>query len=67
MLLTAIYNMLKKNEPYNPELYRKARVCASQMDWADFQANPHLYWTHRGPVRNVFRLSDTRLPNGTRG
>ena len=23
MLLTAIYNMLKKNEPYNPELYRK--------------------------------------------
>ena len=22
MLLTAIYNMLKKNEPYNPELYR---------------------------------------------
>ena len=24
MLLTAIYNMLKKNEPYNPELYRQA-------------------------------------------
>lgn len=24
MLLTAIYNMLKKNDPYNPELYRKA-------------------------------------------
>jgi hypothetical protein len=24
MLLTAVYNMLKKNEPYNPELYRKA-------------------------------------------
>ena len=24
MLLTAIYNMLKKNEPYNSELYRKA-------------------------------------------
>ena len=24
MLLTAIYNMLKKNEPYNAELYRKA-------------------------------------------
>lgn len=23
MLLTVIYNMLKKNEPYNPELYRK--------------------------------------------
>ena len=23
MLLTAIYNMLKKNEPYDPELYRK--------------------------------------------
>lgn len=23
MLLTAIYNILKKNEPYNPELYRK--------------------------------------------
>lgn len=23
ILLTAIYNMLKKNEPYNPELYRK--------------------------------------------
>ncbi|MDE6766757.1 MAG: IS110 family transposase [Eubacterium sp.] len=24
MLLTAIYNILKKNEPYNPELYRRA-------------------------------------------
>lgn len=24
MLLTAIYNMLKKNKPYNPEFYRKA-------------------------------------------
>ena len=24
MMLTAIYNILKKNEPYNPELYRKA-------------------------------------------
>ena len=24
MLLTAIYNILKKNEPYTPELYRKA-------------------------------------------
>lgn len=24
MLLTDIYNMLKKNEPYNPKLYRKA-------------------------------------------
>jgi len=24
ILLTAIYNILKKNEPYNPELYRKA-------------------------------------------
>ena len=24
MILTAIYNILKKNEPYNPELYRKA-------------------------------------------
>lgn len=24
MLLTAIYNILKKNEPYNPELYHKA-------------------------------------------
>ena len=24
MLLTAIYNILKKNEPYNPELYRNA-------------------------------------------
>ena len=23
MLLTVIYNILKKNEPYNPELYRK--------------------------------------------
>lgn len=22
MILTAIYNILKKNEPYNPELYR---------------------------------------------
>jgi len=26
MLLTAIYNILKKNEPYNPELYRKADI-----------------------------------------
>ena len=26
MLLTAIYNILKKNEPYNPELYRKSDV-----------------------------------------
>lgn len=26
MLLTAIYNILKKNEPYNAELYRKADV-----------------------------------------
>ena len=24
MLLTSIYNILKKNEPYNPELYRKS-------------------------------------------
>ena len=24
MMLTAIYNILKKNEPYNPELYRKS-------------------------------------------
>ena len=24
MLLTAIYNILKKREPYNPELYRKS-------------------------------------------
>lgn len=24
MLLTAIYNILKKNEPFNPELYRKS-------------------------------------------
>lgn len=24
MLLTAIYNMLKKNEPYNPKLYHRA-------------------------------------------
>ena len=24
MLLIVIYNMLKKNEPYNPELYRQA-------------------------------------------
>ena len=24
MLLTAIYNMLKKNEPYDPDLYRKS-------------------------------------------
>jgi len=23
MLLTAIYNILKKNEPYNPDLYRQ--------------------------------------------
>ena len=26
MLLTAIYNMLKKNEPYNPDLYRKSDI-----------------------------------------
>ena len=26
MLLTAIYNILKKNEPYNPELYRQSDV-----------------------------------------
>ena len=26
MLLTAIYNILRKNEPYNPELYRKADI-----------------------------------------
>ncbi len=26
MLLTAIYNILKKNEPYNPELYTKSDV-----------------------------------------
>ncbi|PWA04576.1 IS110 family transposase [Pueribacillus theae] len=26
MLLTAIYNILKKKEPYNPELYKKADV-----------------------------------------
>lgn len=26
MLLTAIYNILKKNEPYNPELYRRANI-----------------------------------------
>ncbi len=26
MLLTVLYNMLKKNEPYNPELYRKSDV-----------------------------------------
>ena len=26
MLLTAIYNILKKNEPYNPELYRRANT-----------------------------------------
>ncbi len=24
MLLTAIYNILKKKEPYNPELYKKS-------------------------------------------
>lgn len=24
MLLTAVYNILKKNEPYNPDIYRKA-------------------------------------------
>ncbi|MGN0468396.1 MAG: IS110 family transposase [Acutalibacteraceae bacterium] len=26
MMLTAIYNILKKNEPYNPELYRRANT-----------------------------------------
>jgi len=26
MLLTAIYNILKKSEPYNPDLYRKANL-----------------------------------------
>ena len=24
MLLTAVYNILKKNEPYNPELYKQS-------------------------------------------
>ena len=32
MLLTAIYNMLKKNEPYNPELYRKANLSPSHRE-----------------------------------
>jgi len=31
MLLTAIYNILKKNEPYNPELYHKCDI--SQIDY----------------------------------
>jgi len=26
MLLTAIYNILKKSEPYNPDLYRKVNL-----------------------------------------
>ncbi|GIP61915.1 hypothetical protein J32TS6_04700 [Virgibacillus pantothenticus] len=26
MLLTAIYHILKKKEPYNPELYKKSDV-----------------------------------------
>lgn len=26
MLLTALYNMLKKNEPYNAELYRNSDI-----------------------------------------
>jgi hypothetical protein len=26
MLLTAVYNILKKSEPYNSELYKKADV-----------------------------------------
>jgi transposase len=26
MLLTAIYNIIKKKEPYNPELYKKSDV-----------------------------------------
>jgi len=26
MLLTALYNMLKDNKPYDPELYRKSDV-----------------------------------------
>jgi len=26
MLLTAIYHILNKDEPYNPELYKKAEV-----------------------------------------
>ena len=30
MLLTAIYNILKKNEPYNAELYRKAEILPVQ-------------------------------------
>ena len=26
ILLTAIYHILKKDEPYNPELYKKAEI-----------------------------------------
>lgn len=32
MLLTAIYNILKKNEPYNPELYRKSDLPPAQRE-----------------------------------
>jgi transposase len=32
MLLTAIYNILKKNEPYNPELYRNSDLPPAHRD-----------------------------------
>ncbi len=38
MLLTAIYNNLKKKEPYNPELYKKADVIPVNREIAVEQA-----------------------------
>ena len=38
MLLTAIYHILKKDEPYNPELYRKADVVPQSRDVSVEQA-----------------------------
>lgn len=38
MLLTAIYNILKKNEPYNPDLYRKADLLPAHREVSVEQA-----------------------------
>lgn len=38
MLLTALYNMLKKNEPYNAELYRKSDVLPANREISIEQA-----------------------------
>ncbi len=33
MLLTAIYSIFKKKEPYNPDLYKKADVLSTTLDF----------------------------------